>query len=200
MFPLNFNFPFRKSNGELTTLGRMFENSGGGGSYTLPTASASTKGGIKIGSGLTMDGETLNNDNPTPYDDSEITEDIEEVKQDIVTLSTNSTKLVNLSTSTSIFNVLNDRSLYPINNVYWSTAEKLTNGNDTFSSLLSIHGNSIVRIEVYSEWYMGIEINDASHGTALIAWANKTTTQLKFIQINPSTSPYVSQVTLDKAT
>lgn len=67
MFPLNFNFPFRKSNGELTTLGRMFENSGGGGSYTLPTASASTKGGIKIGSGLTMNGETLNNDNPTPY-------------------------------------------------------------------------------------------------------------------------------------
>ena len=67
MFPLNFNFPFRKSNGELTTLGKMFENSGGGGSYTLPTASASTKGGVKIGSGLTMDGETLNNDNPTPY-------------------------------------------------------------------------------------------------------------------------------------
>ena len=33
--------------------------SGGGGSYTLPTASASTKGGVKIGSGLTMTGEVL---------------------------------------------------------------------------------------------------------------------------------------------
>ena len=31
----------------------------GGGSYTLPTASASTKGGVKIGSGLSMDGEVL---------------------------------------------------------------------------------------------------------------------------------------------
>lgn len=33
--------------------------SSGGGSYTLPTASASTKGGVKIGSGLSMDGEVL---------------------------------------------------------------------------------------------------------------------------------------------
>lgn len=30
MFPLNFNFPFRKSNGELTTLGKMFDNAGNG--------------------------------------------------------------------------------------------------------------------------------------------------------------------------
>jgi microcystin-dependent protein len=29
-------------------------------SYTLPTASASTKGGIKVGSGLSMNGDTLN--------------------------------------------------------------------------------------------------------------------------------------------
>ena len=28
--------------------------------YTLPTASASTKGGVKIGDGLQMDGDTLN--------------------------------------------------------------------------------------------------------------------------------------------
>ena len=28
--------------------------------YTLPTASAETKGGVKVGSGLSMDGETLN--------------------------------------------------------------------------------------------------------------------------------------------
>ena len=33
---------------------------GSGGSYTLPTASASVKGGVKIGSGLQMNGETLN--------------------------------------------------------------------------------------------------------------------------------------------
>ena len=33
--------------------------SSSGGSYTLPTASADTKGGVKIGSGLTMTGEVL---------------------------------------------------------------------------------------------------------------------------------------------
>lgn len=33
--------------------------SGGGSAYTLPTASADTKGGVKIGSGLTMTGEVL---------------------------------------------------------------------------------------------------------------------------------------------
>lgn len=32
---------------------------GSGGSYTLPTASATVKGGVKIGSGLQMNGETL---------------------------------------------------------------------------------------------------------------------------------------------
>lgn len=34
--------------------------SGGGETYTLPTANATTKGGVKIGNGLAMDGETLN--------------------------------------------------------------------------------------------------------------------------------------------
>ena len=32
----------------------------GGASYTLPTASASTKGGVKVGTGLSMSGDTLN--------------------------------------------------------------------------------------------------------------------------------------------
>lgn len=32
---------------------------GGGGGYTLPTASQNTKGGVKVGSGLTMSGETM---------------------------------------------------------------------------------------------------------------------------------------------
>lgn len=35
---------------------------GGGGSYTLPTASAEVKGGVRIGSGLTMTGEVLSAD------------------------------------------------------------------------------------------------------------------------------------------
>lgn len=40
--------------------GQLYVASGGGGSsYTLPTASSSTKGGIKVGSGLAMSGETL---------------------------------------------------------------------------------------------------------------------------------------------
>jgi hypothetical protein len=30
--------------------------------YTLPTASASTKGGIKVGTGLSMNGEVMNAD------------------------------------------------------------------------------------------------------------------------------------------
>lgn len=58
MFPIPFNFPFRKSNGAMTTIGDAISE--GGGSYTLPTASADTKGGVKIGSGLSMSGEVLN--------------------------------------------------------------------------------------------------------------------------------------------
>lgn len=65
MFPIPFNFPFIKKNGERTTIGDAISNAGS--TYTLPTASADTKGGVKIGSGLTMTGDVLSNNNPTPY-------------------------------------------------------------------------------------------------------------------------------------
>lgn len=65
MFPIPFNFPFRKKDGSLSTIGDEI-GGGGGSSYTLPTASANTKGGVKIGTGLIMDGEVLKNTNPTP--------------------------------------------------------------------------------------------------------------------------------------
>lgn len=67
MFPISFNFPFRKKDGSLTTIGAEISEGGGGGGYTLPTASAETKGGVKVGSGLSMSGEVLNNSNPNPY-------------------------------------------------------------------------------------------------------------------------------------
>lgn len=65
MFPLPWNKAYRKKDGSLTTIDDAMQN--GGGQYELPTASASTKGGVKIGSGLAMEGEVLNNSNPTPY-------------------------------------------------------------------------------------------------------------------------------------
>ena len=71
MFPIPFNFPFRKKDGSLTTISDAI--SSGGSSYTLPTASANTKGGVKVGSGLTMDGETLKADGytlPTASDET----------------------------------------------------------------------------------------------------------------------------------
>lgn len=64
MFPIPFNFPFRKKDGSMTTISQAISE--GGGSYTLPTASDTTKGGIKVGVGLSMVGEVLNNTNPTP--------------------------------------------------------------------------------------------------------------------------------------
>ena len=54
MFPLRWNFPFRKKDGSLVNIGDAM-----GGDYSLPTASTTTKGGIKVGDGLTMDGEKL---------------------------------------------------------------------------------------------------------------------------------------------
>lgn len=48
----------------ITTAGNNVTISGGtisaGGTYSLPTASTSTKGGVKIGNGLSMSGDTLN--------------------------------------------------------------------------------------------------------------------------------------------
>lgn len=68
MFPIRWNFPFRKKDGSISTIGdEISAGGGGGGGYELPTASAETKGGVKIGSGLAMDGEVLKNSNPTPY-------------------------------------------------------------------------------------------------------------------------------------
>jgi len=57
--------------GKLTFLeGAEVENfpgeSGGGGEYTLPTASASTLGGVKVGNGLTITDGVLSADGITP--------------------------------------------------------------------------------------------------------------------------------------
>ncbi len=43
-----------------------FPGGGGGGSYTLPTASADTLGGVKVGSGLTITDGVLSADGVTP--------------------------------------------------------------------------------------------------------------------------------------
>ena len=67
MEPLNNNSPYIDSTGKRSTLGAEISGGGGGGGYTLPTASSDVKGGVKIGSGLSMDGEVLNSSNPTPY-------------------------------------------------------------------------------------------------------------------------------------
>lgn len=60
MFPIPFNFPFINKNGSRTTIGDAMSASA-----TIPTASADVKGGVKIGSNLTMTGEVLNYDLPT---------------------------------------------------------------------------------------------------------------------------------------
>lgn len=57
MFPISWNSLFRKKDGGIVKMEDAM--SGGGGGYTLPTASADTKGGVKIGSGLSMNGEVL---------------------------------------------------------------------------------------------------------------------------------------------
>ena len=65
-----------------------FPGGGGGGSYTLPTASASTLGGIKVGSGLTITDGVLSADGITPaaaQADSEATT-IAALKEDFNTL------------------------------------------------------------------------------------------------------------------
>lgn len=67
MFPLRWNFPFRKKDGSLVKLEDAM-----GGDYSLPTASASTKGGVKVGHGLSMDEEVLNRNDELPeYSSSE---------------------------------------------------------------------------------------------------------------------------------
>lgn len=54
MFPIPFNFPFRKKNGDITTIGDAIGSGGGGEPYVLPIATADKLGGIKVGSGLSI--------------------------------------------------------------------------------------------------------------------------------------------------
>lgn len=79
---------------------QKIEETGGGTPYTLPTASADTKGGVKIGTGLSMTGEVLSADAVDAADiaydnmDSGLTADtvqgaIDEVFGDISGLSAN---------------------------------------------------------------------------------------------------------------
>lgn len=58
MFPIPFNFPFIRKDGSRTTIGAAIAASSSD-PYILPTASTTTKGGIKVGDGLIMEGEFL---------------------------------------------------------------------------------------------------------------------------------------------
>ena len=61
MFPIPWNKAYRKKDGSLVNIDDAM-----GGDYSLPTASADTKGGVKIGTGLTMTGESLSADSQLP--------------------------------------------------------------------------------------------------------------------------------------
>lgn len=54
MLPLNSNDPYIDDNGKRSRLGDVIGSGG-----ELPTASPTTKGGIKVGDGLEMSGETM---------------------------------------------------------------------------------------------------------------------------------------------
>ena len=61
-FPLKSSDAYIENNGKRSTLGKKLSNS----DYQLPTATSQVKGGVKIGSGLTMSGETLSADAQIP--------------------------------------------------------------------------------------------------------------------------------------
>ena len=55
MFPIPWNYPFRKKDG--TVVNMEDAGGGGGGGYVLPPATASTLGGIKVGDGLSVESD-----------------------------------------------------------------------------------------------------------------------------------------------
>lgn len=55
MFPISWSTIFRKKDGSLVNMEDAISGGGGGGGYTLPTATASRLGGVKIGSGVTVE-------------------------------------------------------------------------------------------------------------------------------------------------
>ena len=76
---------------------------GGGSTYTLPTASATIKGGVKIGSGLTMTGEVLSAKDPLPN----YTTNVQYKAGDKVVYNNAIYQCTNNHTSTSTFNPAN---------------------------------------------------------------------------------------------
>lgn len=64
MFPLPWNKAYRKKDGSLTTVDDAIST--GGTPYELPTASANTKGGVKIGNRLTITDGVLSADAQLP--------------------------------------------------------------------------------------------------------------------------------------
>ena len=65
-----------------------FPGEGGGGSYTLPTASADTLGGIKVGNGLTITNGVLSANGVTPaaYQADSTASSYTQLKEDFNTL------------------------------------------------------------------------------------------------------------------
>ena len=104
-------------------LEKVEETGGGGTPYTLPTASADTKGGVKIGTGLSMNGEVLSADavgaSDVSYDNTTsglsattVQGAIDEVAGDVDVLDSNLDGFKFYPTGTAIVGLVSDDSAY----------------------------------------------------------------------------------------
>lgn len=149
-------------------------NSGGGTSYTLPTASASVLGGVKIGSGLSIDGTGV------------LTADI----------PTNNTQLINGANYTTVsitdnrYQPLENQRLSKNNNVYFNQINTVPSGGDS----VEIYGGVVVAHNSFGGYAAlnhdsngGIVTIENKNGfDAFISGKNITSSQLYLLPNTPN--------------
>lgn len=102
----------------------------------------------------------------------------------------------------SIFSIISDDTNYPTGYIYASTADKISNGEDTLETLLNTSIYNVVEISKYTRYHISIKIFDCRYEIAkfFTAFCASNYTNIIFIVINPSATPTVEKIKVTKAT
>lgn len=196
-------------------LQKLEETGGGGGTpYTLPTASADTKGGVKIGEGLTMTGEVLSvsgvNASNVSYDNTTVKLALDDIIERLSKLESNPLVPVMTSNTTPSGVASSKGGAYSSNNAEFKAfdgeittefSSALTSQDDDYiqydfgSNVTIKYGLITWTLQSPSVTFKNIKIETSTDGTTYnevySSAISQSQAEYKFVLDTPVTARYV---------
>lgn len=108
-----------------------------------------------------------------------------------------------ITSSTSIFDIISNATLYPSKTEYVAYSGDLTNGAVTLGSqsMLNVGDYGIITIKKYDSYRISIYVaSNSENGKLLSSVCNKDSISLKFVYIMSGATQAVQTIRIDKAT